>query len=109
MNNKILGLENSKPPVARIHNLSSGFTLMASSIHFGHHNRSRHGGDEKKYWHHLEGLIKHTETLTAELRESGVSLNLVGVYIKTTGNWTKQSVCVVEFHFTVNYTTILLW
>lgn len=57
MNNKILRLENSTPSAARIHNLSSGFTLIVSSIHFGHHSRSRHGGDEKKYWHHLQGSI----------------------------------------------------
>jgi hypothetical protein len=84
--NKMFRLENSTPSVARIHNLSSGFTLMVSSIHFGHHSRYRHDGDEKKYLHHLQGSIKHTETLIAELRDSGVSLNLVGVYIKTTGN-----------------------
>jgi hypothetical protein len=74
MYNKILRLEISKLSVARIHYISSGFTLMVSSIHFGRHSRSRHGGDEKKHWHHLHGSIKHTETLTAELRESGVSL-----------------------------------
>jgi len=65
MDNKILPPGNSKPSVAPIHNLSSGFILMVSSIHFGYHSRSRHVGDEKKYWHHLQGSIKHTETLTA--------------------------------------------